>query len=172
MGVQSRIATSLGVVMMFASVSFAQHVKTDYDHNANFGRFHTFSWGRVQTQNPLWEDRIKQAVGSALSAKGWQEVPSGGDTTVNAFGMTQQRQTLETYYTGFPGWRWGGFGDAITTADTYTQGTLVVDIFDSNNKHLLWRGSSTGTLSSIPDKNIKTLDKDVNAMFDHFPPNH
>jgi hypothetical protein len=46
----------------------------------------------------------------------------------------------------------------------------VVDLFDVNSKKLIWRGSSSETLSNKPDKNIKALDKDVQKMFDHFPP--
>ena len=86
--------------------------------------------------------------------------------------MTQNHQTLNTYYDGFGGgWRWGGgFGDATTTTENYKFGTLVVDLFDGNTKKLIWRGSSTDTLSDKSDKNIKTLDKGVQKMFDHFPP--
>ena len=67
--------------------------------------------------------------------------------------------------------RWGGgFGNATTTVDTYKVGTLVVDLFDANTKKLIWRASSSDTLSDKSDKNIKTLDKNVEKMFEHFPP--
>jgi hypothetical protein len=49
-------------------------------------------------------------------------------------------------------------------------GTLVVDLFDANAKKLIWRGSSSDTLSNKADKNIKDLDKGVQKMFEHFPP--
>jgi hypothetical protein len=86
--------------------------------------------------------------------------------------MTKNQQTLNTFYDGFGrGWRWGGgFGDSTTTVDNYKVGTLVVDLFDANSKKLIWRGSSSDTLSSKSDKNIKELDKGVEKMFDHFPP--
>src|SRR5205823_3128973 len=68
-------------------------------------------------------------------------------------------------------WRWGGgFGDATTTVDNYKVGTLVVDLFDANSKNLIWRGSASDTLSDKSDKNIKELDKGVQKMFAHFPP--
>src|SRR5260221_195187 len=35
MKTQSKIATSVGLMLLLACVSFAQEVKTDYDHNAN-----------------------------------------------------------------------------------------------------------------------------------------
>jgi hypothetical protein len=63
-----------------------------------------------------------------------------------------------------------GFGDSTTTESTYKVGTLVVDLFDSNTKKLIWRGSASAALSNKSDKNIKNLDKGVEKMFDHFPP--
>ena len=71
------------------------------------------------------------------------------------------------------GWRWrgfAGFGEATTTEDYYKIGTPVVDLFDTNNKTLIWRGSSSDTLSNKSDKNIKNLDKGVEKMFKQFPP--
>jgi len=49
MKLQSTIATAVGI-LLFASVSFAQHVRTDYDHNANFERYHTYSCGRTASK--------------------------------------------------------------------------------------------------------------------------
>jgi hypothetical protein len=170
----SKTAASIGLALILATASFAQHVKTDYDHSANFGQYKTYSWEKVQTKDPLLVDRIKSAVNSALAAKGWTEVPSGGEVEVFAIETTQNQQTLDTFYNGFGGGRrWGGlggFGDATTTVETYKVGTLVVDLFDAKTEKLLWRSSSTDTLSDKADKNTKNLDKGVNKMFQHFPP--
>jgi hypothetical protein len=108
----------------------------------------------------------------ALAEKGWMQVESGGDVSIVAMEITRDHRTLNTYYDGFGGgWRWGGgFGDATTTVDNYKVGTLVVDLFNSRDKKLLWRGSASDTLSDKSDKNIKNLDKGVEKMFDHFPP--
>jgi hypothetical protein len=163
----------LSVVMFFCftAASFGQQVKTDYDRNANFGQYKTYSWEKVQTQDALLVDRVKTAVNAALAAKGWTQVDSGGDASIVAMETTQNQQTLNTFYDGFGGgWRWGGFGDATTTTETYKVGTLVVDLFDTKTKNLIWRGSSSDTLSSNSDKNIKNLDKGVQKMFAHFPP--
>jgi len=157
-------------------VSSAQQVKTDYDRSANFSQYKTYSWEKVQTQDALWVDRIKAAVNSALQEKGLTPVASGGDIAIVAMEMTKNQQTLNTFYDDFGGgWGWrrfggGGFGDATTTTENYKVGTLVVDLFDANGKKLIWRGSSSDTLSDKSDKNIKELDKGVKKMFDHFPP--
>jgi hypothetical protein len=174
MNTQRTIFVSAGIALLFASASFAQQVKTDYDRSANFSQYKTYSWQKVQTQDPLWVDRIKEAVNADLTAKGLTPVESGGDIAIIAMETTKNQQTLNTFYDGFGGgwgWRWGsGLGDATTTVDNYKVGTLVVDLFDAHTKQLLWRGSSSDTLSDKSDKNIKNLDKGVQKMFDHFPP--
>jgi hypothetical protein len=156
---------------LLAHGASAQQIRTDYDRSANFSQYKTFSWEKVETQDQLWVDRIKSA---ALTAKGWTEVESGGDVSIVAMEITHERQTLNTFYDNFGGgWRWGGFGgfgDATTTTDTYKVGTLVIDMFDSKTKNLLWRSSASDTLSSKSEKNIENLDKGVRKMFEHFPP--
>jgi hypothetical protein len=176
MNVQRSIFASIGMVLLFATASFAEQVKTDYDRSANFSQYKTYSWQKVQTQDQLWVSRIEDAVNAALTAKGWTQVPSGGQVAIVAVEMTKNQQTLNTFYDGFGGgWGWrrfggGGFGDATTTTENYKVGTLVVDLFDANSKQLLWRGSASDTLSDKSEKNIKNLDKGVQKMFDHFPP--
>jgi hypothetical protein len=174
MRVQNTIFFAIVTFVVLTAASFAQQVKTDYDHNSNFGQYKTYSWEKVQTQDPLLVDRIKDAVNRALAAKGWTQVESGGDVCVMAVEITRNQQTLNTFYDGFGGgWRWrgfGGFGDATTTTETYQVGTLVVDLFDAKAKNLIWRGSSSDTLSNNADKNTKNLDKGVEKMFAHFPP--
>jgi Domain of unknown function (DUF4136) len=171
MNARKAILTGL-VAFVLTAASFAQQVKTDYDRNANFSKYKTFSFEKVQTADPLWVDRVKSAISSALTAKGMTQVDSGGDISIIAVGMTNTQQTLDTFYNGFGGgWRWGGrFGDATTTTETYQVGTLVVDLYDSSTKELLWRGSASDTLSNKSSNNIKNLDKGVEKMFKKYPP--
>lgn len=174
MRVQSAVFISLVTFVLLTAASFAQQVKTDYDHNANFGQYKSYSWEKVQTKDPLLVERIKDAVNAALAAKGWTQVDSGGDVSVVAMEITRNQQTLNTFYDGFGGgWRWrgfGGFGEATTTTEPYQVGTVVVDLFDGKTKNLIWRGSASDTLSNNAEKNTKNLDKGVQKMFAHFPP--
>src|SRR6266702_2722608 len=172
MKIQRTLFASFGIVLLLSTALIAQGVKTDYDRSTDFSHYKTYSWEKVQTQDELWVDRIKEAVNAALAAKGLTPVESGGDISVVAIEMTKNQRTLNTFYDGFGGgWRWGGgFGNATTTVDNYKVGTLVVDLFDANNKKLIWRGSSSDTLSNKSEKNIKALDKGVEKMFEHFPP--
>jgi uncharacterized protein DUF4136 len=169
MKVQHRL-TILATALLLTSVAAWARITTDYDHHANFARYKTYSWAKVQTSNSIWDQRVKDAVNSALAANGWSEVPSGGDAILCAHEATREKHDLQTFYDGFGGWRWGGFGDSTTTVSTYKVGTLVVDMFDAGTHNLLWRGTASDTLSNNADKNTKKLDKNVQNMFKHFPP--
>jgi len=164
------------MMLLFAGESSAQQVKTDYDRSADFSQYKTYSWEHVKTQDPLYVDRIKNSVNAALAAKGWTQVDSGGDVSIVAMEITRDQQTLNTFYNGFGGgWGWrrfggGGFGEATTTTETYRVGTLVIDLFDTKAKKLLWRGISSDTLSNNSNQNIKNLDKGVDKLFKQFPP--
>src|SRR5581483_1272044 len=163
------ISTVTGVVLASACLLYAA-VRTDYDHKADFSRYHTYSWIGVSAGNSLWQDRITQAVDSALSAKGWTKVQSGGDAAISAMGKTTERDNLETFYTGYPGWGWragwwGGMGTTTTQVVPERVGTLTVDVFDGASRQLIFRGQASDTLSDKPEKNDKRMDKAVEEMF-------
>ncbi len=164
---------SLAPLIACAALAFAAEVSTDYNHQTDFSRYRTYSWLGVRAGG-LWQDRIMRAVDGQLSAKGWSRVESGGDATVSAIGKVTEQDTLETFYNGFPGWGWrgwgGGLGESTTTTVPEKVGNLTVHIFDGSRKQLIWRGSAAEAVSSKPDKDEKRMDEAVNKMFKHFPP--
>jgi Domain of unknown function (DUF4136) len=171
-----RAAVCTVFVLVMLGAAFAQHVQTDFDHQANFSQYKTYSWQEIKPANSLWDARIKNAVDAQLAAKGWTQVASGGDVAVVAVKTSKTQRTLQTFYDGFGGgWGWrrfggGGFGDATTTEQDYKVGTLVIDLYDAKTKQLIWRGSAQDTLSDKATKNEKNLDKGVAKMFKPFPP--
>jgi hypothetical protein len=169
MKIAQRLAM-LFATLLVTTLAFSREVRVDYDHHANFERYRTYSWAKVETPNSLWDERVKEAIDRALLSKGWTPVPDGGDISIVAVGTTKEKRTLRTFYDGFDGWLWGGFADATTYEDTHEVGTLIVDMFDTRTKKLIWRGSASDVVSSKPDKNIKELEKAVDKMFEHFPP--
>src|SRR5207302_1266016 len=98
------------------------------------------------------------------------------DVSVITVVMAHEQQAVTTFDDGSGGgWGWKRFGglgyrDATAATETYKVGTLIVDLFDTKTKQLIWRGSSSDTLSNNSDKNIKNLDKGAEKMFKHFPP--
>ena len=169
----SRFSRYLAATAVAATVLFAADISTDYDHHADFGRYHTYSWMGVHAGNSLWQQRITSAVDQQLAAKGWTKVASGGDATVSAYGKVTEQDNMQTFYNGFPGWGWrgwGGMGEATTSVVPERVGNLNVDIFDTGTKQLIWRGTVAQAIGSNADKNDKKMEESVDKMFKHFPP--
>ncbi len=161
-----------GVALAVAGGAWAQDVKVDFDKAANFGAIKTFSiklgtaWG-----NEISQKRVMDEFTQALTEKGWKLAPEGqADAEVMVHGASQTKHSLNTYYSGMGGYRWGGMGTATTTAYEYTVGTLLVDIFDAKSKSLMWRGIAQDELSDKTEKNVKKLGKASDKMFKDFPP--
>jgi hypothetical protein len=90
----------LALLVAYAGSVFSQEVTVDYDHKANFERYHTYSWKMVKTPNSIWDQRVQDVVNKELQKKRWQIVPSGGDVVLSAIGATKTQTTLETFYNG------------------------------------------------------------------------
>src|ERR1700730_14916484 len=169
-----RTAVCTVLFLVALGTAFAQQVKTDFDHHANFSQYKTYGGFDIKPPNALWDARIKNSVDAQLAAKGWTQVHSGGGVAIVAIKTTQTQRSLQTFYDGMGGgWGWrgfGGMGDATTTEQDYKEGPLVVDMYDAKTKKLIWRGSAEDTLSNKAEKNEKNLDKGVAKMFKKFPP--
>jgi hypothetical protein len=163
---------ALAAAAISASFAMTQEVHTDYDKKADFSQYHTYIWARQpKMSNPLAAQRVVEDVNAQLNAKGWTLVTENADVAIVANGAIKDQETLETFYNGFPGWRWYWWDTtATTTVEHYTVGTLVVDLFDVKSKQAIFRGTATGTLSEKPQKNDEKLDKAVEKMFKEFPP--
>ena len=158
---------------LFFETAMSAQVNIDYDRSANFGQYKTYSWADLKSGDALWTPRIQNAVNARLAEKGWTQVTSGGDVAIIAIAIGRDQPALNTFWDGTGGpWRLGGgLGQARTTVEHYQVGTLVVNLFDANTKILIWRGSASGTLSGNSAKDIKNVDKALQKMFAHFPPN-
>lgn len=174
-----RLISLAGATVLAASLTGCPGgatVHTDYDHNAKFSSFHTFSFGHVETDNPLYEQRIKDEVTKDLQAKGLQPADGTGDLVVTAVGSQHNQKEYNTFYNdpGF-GYYYGGFGSGFgggstTTVQNYKVGTLVVDMYSSGNKQLVWRGTASRGVSGNPDDNRQGVHMAIDKMLSNFPP--
>ena len=115
------------------------------------------------------------------------EVQTGCDLSVRAIGSVHNQQEYSTFYNGFgPGWGYGGWGGgfsgwggpwggwgggpAVTRVEEIPVGTLVVDVYDTHTKQLVFRGIATTDISRHADKNTRRLNIAVEKIFHKFPP--
>jgi hypothetical protein len=61
----------------------------------------------------------------------------------------------------------GGFGSF--TPQQNVEGTMIVSLYDTKRKELVWRGISENTLSNNGNKNQKNVEKAVQKMFKQWP---
>jgi hypothetical protein len=161
---------SLTGLLCLSALAVAQNVQFDYDRSANFGNFKTYRWVDAlsgRSTNQLMDQNIKRAVDSQLAAKGLQRVDSGGDLQIAYQVALDQEKQFDVWSTG--PWR---FGAGRVTSSTIQVGKLVVDIFDPQNKQLVWRGAAEKTIDvkKDPDKNYRNLQKVVAKLFKNYPP--
>jgi hypothetical protein len=167
----------MGVALAVAGGAWAQDVKVDFDQSVNFLAIKTFSiklgtgWG-----NEFAEKRVMDELTAAITAKGWTVAPDAqADAQVVFHGAGEKKRDLNTFYSGmgggYRGWGWGGgMGTATTTVNEYLVGTLVVDVFDTKSKSLIWRGIAQDQLSDKAEKNAKKRAKAMEKLLKDFPP--
>lgn len=174
----NRIATSICVLALtLAAAAMAQQVETTVDRSVDFSKYKTFTievatpWG-----NPIGEKHLLTELTEAFAAKGWQNTKDTPDVHILVHGATKEKQQLNTFYTGgygggyYRGWGWGGVGSSTTTVSEYTEGTLVVDIFDAATKTLVWRGVAQDELKAKQNKREKQASKAISKLLRDFPP--
>lgn len=148
-------------------------VNVDYNHNVNFAQFQTFAFADVKGDSPFFQERLERAVTRNLEARGLRRVPAHGDLEITAVGAIHNQREYQTFYDNpnFGYYWWGGWGPRYSTTRevNYQVGTLVLDLYDGQSKHLVWRGTAEGGLSGSSDENIDRLNDAINKMFEHFP---
>ena len=167
----------------FSLAVTAQDVKYNFDQNADFSKYHTYKWEKHPKSLDVDELTMKQlgtGFDTALTAKGLRRVDSGPTDLVIVFQLAvNQEKEISSYSTGFgtgPGYRggWYGGGSTMTTATTNTIaiGTVVLDMYDTAAKNLVWRGMASKTIDAKakPDKRQKNINKAAQKMLKNYPP--
>jgi len=162
----------VGFLFVAANIAFADKVRIDFDHHANFSKYRTFKWqGQPSVQDPFMADRIMRSVNSQLSVRNLHPVSQDADLVINANMTTEEVPIVNTYYSGDGfGWGWAGGGWATTTVDIEIMGTVVVNLVDTHTQRVVWQGVGTDRMSSHSEKRTKSVDKMVEKMFREFPP--
>jgi hypothetical protein len=164
-----RTAVIAAALAFAASCASTINVRSDYNRQANFSHYRSFSIREGHSSgDPVMDQRIKADVESALRAKGLEEVRSDeGDAIVVAHAATRTEHTYETFYNGW-GWRWR-WGAPEVIANQFDVGTIVVDMFDASTKTAVWHGYASHVLSEKPAKNDQRADEAVTKIFEKFP---
>ena len=162
--------TSLLLLALAVGPALAQKIDIEFDDSAVFERYKTFHIveGQLNAKAAalncdLTRRKIENEIRKRLTEKGLMEVESKPDLNVR-FTLGQARRTeVEAYPAG-----WRGLGTRRVRV-AYTQGTLVINLRDTNRKELVWR-SVAEEEKSDPMQIAQHLDDMVRKSIDKYPP--
>jgi len=168
---------SLFTVFLMMSCNPLQ-VYSDYDQEANFTKYKTFSFhekGIEKLQlNDLDKRRIIKYITAALEAKGMRFVEGKGDISVNILASNKEQVDVNYYNDFWWGWGWYGFYDPFWNSNQsitrYTVGTIIIDFIDSQKNILVWQGKGTGFRVDNLENKAGLIKEAIDAIISHYPP--
>ena len=180
-----RICFAFLIALAISGAAFAQDVRYNFDKNTDFSRFKTYKWVTLKdakSPGDLLDKQIKETFDTQLATKGLTKVDDDSANLYIGYQAAVDQQTeFTSYSTGWgtgPGWYGGGWYGApsstTTSGSTSTiyVGQLALDMYDSANHDLVWRGLGSKTIDqkAKPEKQQKNLNKTVTKMLKNYPP--
>lgn len=160
-------------------------VSQDYEQGYDFAKLETYAWKSNDDKeygivgNDLMDQRIRTAIVNHLSAKQYRQRDSGTPDFYISYHMSVEQIIRSSNVSG--GFSVGGSSSGrygrigIGTGGqvrTYDQGTLLIDVTDGSSNKLIWRGTSTQSVSehSDPEKITQSVNETVEKTLLQFPP--
>ena len=165
-------------------------VHSDYDKEADFSNYKTLEFlGWAEESNKILnrfdQERIENAFGQEFMNRGFTSVESGGDSAVSLFLVVDQKTSVTAYtnhmnaggYGYGAGWGWyggyGGVGMGTSTTtyseDDYLEGTLVVGVYDTKTKKMVWQSVGQKTVDENPKHADRNTAYVAEKMMKSFP---
>lgn len=146
-----------GICLLFAATATpAQRMKSSYDPAFDLSKLKTFDFntaprakGDLVEDNSLTDKRIKRALESQLTAKGYIRASDGtADLLIDYYTRTRTRTGTRDSNPAQQGYEWlGPLGGSHT--ETVLEGTFVFDFTDASTGRLVWRGQITEILDRV-----------------------
>ncbi len=182
------------ITIFFLGSCNSLQVTYDYDKSVDFSKFTTYSfhgWAKDSDKllTPFDEERFETAFKAQFDSRNLKFIKEGGELVVALYIVTEHKteQVANTtnmggYYGGYggyggyygygPGWGWGApMGNSTTTISQvdYTVGTIVVDVFDAENKKLIGEGVGSKTIDDNPANREKSIQTIVSRIMAQYP---
>jgi hypothetical protein len=174
--------TAVGLAFLLSACSGIS-TSTDYDPDVNFANYSTYVW--IDTEgdddhehvDAISHGRIQSAVDGVLATKGLRKATSNPDLAVGYQVTSAERRSYNTVNTGWGGgYYWGGWGGGMgmstTTENVWEEGSLILGLFDSETKNLVWTGTATAAIDPgrSPEERQRLIEDAVAKMMKDFPP--
>ena len=176
-----KLGTLAGLGLALLSVGCSGiSTSTDYDPDFDFSGLDSFYWidslGQV---DDFISSSIRGSVSAELSAKGFRESKSDPALRVSYQVTTAGSSDTVSGSSGDwgrsgwgRGWDGVGMSTGANSPNVWNEGTLILGIFDSSTKDLVWTGSATTELSALRTREDReeAIDSAVKKLMSDFPP--
>lgn len=186
---------SFSFILLLSSSCSSTKVISDKDGSVDFEKIKTYKFvgwtdNSDEILNRFDKERIEQAFAAEGAQRGLSPNNNNPDALVALFviGEVKTQQQANTTTTGMggmggmgmargmrhPGWGWGGGmgmsqSHTTITETSYLKGTLMIELFDPDEKKLIWQAVGTKTVSEDPKKREKGIPKKVAAIMEQYP---
>jgi hypothetical protein len=154
----------------------AQNVDRSHVPGVDFSKYHTYKWvvieGR-QHPDPNKDAQIKQVIDHELAAKRLAKTDAMADLNVDYQVALSETEKWKAY----EGWAAAVLleGQVPMREVIINTGTLIIDMYDSAAKKLVWTGRATKTIDTSdapanPEQKRKTVQRAVHALLKDYPP--
>ncbi len=164
-------------VLLTAGCSNQITVKSDYDKDVDLSLYKTYAWlpnKEIESKtnplvyNELTDKRIKQAVETQLQSKGIQ-LATNPNLRVHYHIIIDNKSAVrpDAYGYNYSTYWMRNQVDVFR----YREGTLIIDLMDSKNKNLIWRGWGVSVLN---DSDVSLTEEEISdiviKILHEFPP--
>ena len=179
---RSGIPRQLALVLILALSTACEtgpKIRSNADPGADFSHYKTFEFfAKSENGKPGYQSfgaqYLTTAISRELEARGLSH-QENGDLLINFHVQKKDKVEVSQAPAGYYGYRGGmyGWGASVNTStfvDSYTEGTLNVDVVDRAQHRLLWEGIAVGRITDRAQNNLQaTIDAVVKQVFERFP---
>jgi len=165
------------LILLIAASCATVNVSSDFDKTATFPAYKTYAFTPEALNLNIEElnrKRILTAVENELSLKGFTK-SENPDVLIDIKVTGEKKQTATATTSGGYGYGyrygWGG-GTTYVNYDSYTEGTVFINMIDASKKEVVWQGRGVGTIdpTASAEKREKNINYAVKQIFTKYPP--
>jgi hypothetical protein len=169
--------TTLSLALISAGTS-AQNVTWDYDKEADFTRYRTYTWvAGTNLDDRINHRRVMAAVDAQLATKGLRRVEANENPDMLVAYHASFDRDLQINASSFDtgGWgayRFGSNRNGSARVQEILVGTLMIDLVDAGTRTVVWRGIASKEIDvkADPEKRDKNMNKAAEKLFRKYPP--
>ncbi len=115
--------------------------------------------------NPIMQQRIKNAVDIKMRSMGYK-YSERGDLLVQYFVKNTTKEYLQKCENDYD--RWAGGETCREMVITYEEGSIIIDMIDTDNNTIIWHGAARGPSFNAMRKPDKDINQMVSKLLDYY----